>query len=89
MLSWLLPSCKYTNQSGKRNIVIYPPYTVYTNNLCTGIKSYIMLHDISDHYPIYLTVGKARLKRDVKQRLFRDTRNVDIIAFDRDLHETL
>jgi len=48
-----------------------------------------MLHDISDHYPIYLTVGKARLKRDVKQRLFRDTRNVDIIAFDRDLHETL
>jgi len=26
-----------------------------------------MLHDISDHYPIYLTVSKAQLKRDVKQ----------------------
>jgi len=48
-----------------------------------------MLHDISDHYPIYLTVSKARLKRDVKQGFFRDTSNVDAIAFDRDLHETL
>ena len=48
-----------------------------------------MLHDISDHYPIYLTVSKARLKRDVKQRYFRDTSNVNIIAFDRNLHETL
>jgi len=48
-----------------------------------------MLHDISDHYPIHLTVSKARLKRDVKQRFFRDTSNVDVIAFDRDLHETL
>ena len=48
-----------------------------------------MLHDISDHYPIYLTVSKVRLKRDVKQRYFRDTSNVITIAFDRDLHETL
>jgi len=48
-----------------------------------------MLHDISDHYPIYVTVSKARLKRDVKQRFVRDTSNVDIITFDRDLHETL
>jgi len=48
-----------------------------------------MLHDISDHYPAYLTVSKARLNRDIKPRFFRDTRNVDIIAFDRDLHETL
>jgi len=48
-----------------------------------------MLHNISDHYPIYLTVTKARLKRNVKQRFFRDTSNVDVIAFDRDLHETL
>ena len=48
-----------------------------------------MLHDISDHYPIYLTVSKARLKRDVKQRYFRDKKNVDIIAFNRDLHEIL
>ena len=62
---------------------------IYTNNLSTEIKPYIMLHDISDHYPIYLTVSKARLKRDVKQRYFRDTSNVNIIAFDRDLHETL
>jgi len=62
---------------------------VYTNNLSTEIKPYIMLHDISDHYPIYLIVSKAQLKRDVKQRYFRDTSNVNIIAFDRDLHETL
>jgi len=48
-----------------------------------------MVHDISDHYPIYLIVSKARLKRDVKQRYFRDTSNVNIIAFDHDLHETL
>ena len=48
-----------------------------------------MLHDISDHYPIYLTVCKARLQRDVKQRYFRDTRNVNIFAFNRDLHEIL
>jgi len=41
-----------------------------------------MLHDISDHYPAYLTVSKARLNRDIKPRFFRDTRNVDIIAFD-------
>jgi len=34
-------------------------------------------------------VSKARLKIDVKQRYFRDTSNVNIIAFDRDLHETL
>jgi len=47
-----------------------------------------MLHDISDHYTIYLTVSKARLKRDVKQRFFRDTSNVDVIACDHDLHET-
>jgi len=47
-----------------------------------------MLHDISDHYPIYLTVSKAQLKRDVKQRYFRDSSNVNIIAFDCDLHET-
>ena len=32
---------------------------------------------------------KARLKRDVKQRYFRNTSNVSTIAFDRDLHETL
>ena len=62
---------------------------VYTNNLSTETKPYIMLYDISDHYPIYLTVSKARLKRDVKQRYFRDTCNVNIIAFDRNLHETL
>ena len=48
-----------------------------------------MLHDISDHYPIYLTVSKAGLKRDVRQRYFRDTSNVNIIDFDRDLRETL
>jgi len=48
-----------------------------------------MLHDISDRYPIYLIVSKARVKRNIKQRFFRDTRNADIIAFDRDLHETL
>jgi len=36
-----------------------------------------------------LTVSKARLKTDVKQRFFRATGNVDVIAFDRDLHETL
>jgi len=40
-----------------------------------------MLHDLSHHYPIYLPVSKARLKRDIKQRFFRDTRNVDITAF--------
>jgi len=34
-------------------------------------------------------VSKARLKTDVKQRFFRATGNVDVIAFDRDLHETL
>ena len=34
-------------------------------------------------------MSKARLKRDVKQTFFRDTSNVDIIAFDCDLHETL
>ena len=62
---------------------------INTNNLSTEIKPYIMLRDISDHYPIYLTVSKARLKRDVKQRYFRDTSNVNIIVFDRDLHETL
>jgi len=44
---------------------------IYTNNLSTEIKPYIMLHNISDHYPIYLTVSKARLKRDVKQRYFK------------------
>jgi len=42
-----------------------------------------------DHYPIYLTVSKACLKRDIKQRFLRDTKNVDVITFDRDLHETL
>jgi len=62
---------------------------IYTNNLSTEIKPYIMLHDISDYYPIYLTVSKAQLKRDVKQRCFRDTSNVNIISFDCDLHETL
>jgi len=35
----------------------------------------------------HLTVSKARLKRDVKQRYFRDTSNVNIIVFDRDLHK--
>jgi len=65
------------------------PYIYTNNNLSTEIKPYIMLHDISDHYPIYLTVSKARLKKDVKQRLFRGTSSVNIIAFDRDLHETL
>jgi len=34
-------------------------------------------------------VSIARLKRYIKQRFFRYTRNVDIIAFDRDIHETL
>jgi len=29
------------------------------------------------------------LKRDAKQRFFRDTRNVDVISFDHDPHETL
>jgi len=48
-----------------------------------------MLHYISDHYPIYLTVSKTRSKRDVKQSFFRDSRRVDFIAFDRDLQETL
>jgi len=37
----------------------------------------------------FLTLSKVRLKRDIKQRFFRDTRNVDIVAFDRDLLETL
>jgi len=62
---------------------------IYTNKSSTKIKPYIMLHDISDHYPNCLTVSKSRLKRDVKQRYFRDASNVNIIAFDRDLHETL
>jgi len=48
-----------------------------------------MLYDISDNYPIYLTVSKARSKRDVKQNVFRDTSNVDVVPFDFDLHETL
>jgi len=48
-----------------------------------------MLHVISDQYPIYLTVSKARLKWGIEQRFFRDTRIVDITAFDRDLHVTL
>jgi len=36
-----------------------------------------------------LTVSKARLKRDVKQRFLRDTSNFNITAFDRDLHDSL
>jgi len=47
-----------------------------------------MLHDISDHYPIYLTVSKVRWKRDINQRIFRNTSNVNIIALVLDLHET-
>ena len=53
---------------------MHRPY-IY-KNLSTEIKPYIMLHDISDHYPLYLTVSKARLNRDVKQKIFRDTSNV-------------
>ena len=30
-----------------------------------------MVHDVSDRYPIYLTVCKARLKKDITQRFFR------------------
>jgi len=41
-----------------------------------------MLHDINDHYPKYSTVSKARLKRDIKQSFFRDSRNDDTIVFD-------
>jgi len=33
---------------------------IHTNNLSTAIKPYIMLHDISDHYPIHLIVSKTR-----------------------------
>ena len=78
MHSWLLPSYKQTNQSGKRNRILYRLY-IY-QYLSTEINSYIILHDISDHFPIHLTVNKTRLKRDIKQRFVRDTRNVDIIA---------
>jgi len=38
---------------------------IYTNNLSTEIKPHIMLHDISDHYPIYLTVSKARCQTKI------------------------
>ena len=34
-------------------------------------------------------MSKTRLKRDIKQKFFRDTRNVEIIALDRDLREIL
>ena len=34
-------------------------------------------------------LSKARLKRDVKQRYFRDSSSANITAFDRDLHEPL
>jgi len=40
---------------------------IYTNNLSYGITPYIMLHDISGHYPIYLTVGKSKIETDVEQ----------------------
>jgi len=46
-----------------------------------------MLHDISVRCPIHLIVSKTRLKKDINQRFFRDTRNVDIIAFYRYLNE--
>jgi len=44
-----------------------------------------MLRDISDHYPIYLTVSKTRIKRDIQKRFLIQTHNIDTIAFDRDL----
>ena len=34
-------------------------------------------------------MSKTRLKKRYQTTLFRDTRDVDIIAFDRDLHEIL
>jgi len=58
---------------------------IFTNNLSSGIKPCIMLRDISDHYPIYLTVSKTRIKRDIQKRFLIQTHNIDTIAFDRDL----
>jgi len=41
--------------------------------------------DTKDQYSIYLTVTKAGLKRDMKQRFFRGSHSVDTIELERDL----
>ena len=67
--------------------VIY--WSIHTDNLFNGMKSFIMLHHNSDHYPIYLIADEARIERDVNHRIFRYTCNVDIPAFIENIHEAL
>ena len=95
MQQWLL-LCSSSNGCysvlNKRTGVVHEPEScidhIYINDLSTGIKPYYAAW-YQRTLPIYLTVSKTRLKRDIKQKFFRDTRNVEIIALDRDLRETL
>jgi len=44
------------------------------------MKLYNTLHGIGDRYPIYSTVTKTGIKRDVNLKIFKDTSDVDTIT---------
>jgi len=72
--------------TGYYNVAL--PETRFQKNF--NYTTTITLYDIGDHHQIFLPVTEGRLKRDITQRFFRrDTRDVDIIALDRDQLETL
>ena len=49
---------------------------IYTNNVVNNIESYILLHVITDHFPICSIISELKPYVSVETAYFRDTRNL-------------
>ena len=47
---------------------------IYTNNVVNNIKIYILLHDITDHFPICSIISELKPYVSVETAYFRNTR---------------
>ena len=54
---------------------------IYTNNASDDLQNFILVHDISDHYPLYVSAGSINPKVHHKQTTRRNLEFFQLKAF--------
>ena len=62
---------------------------IYTNNFIKEMKSFILLHDLTDHFPILVSTKFRKLDLTPDEILIRDTKHFNIEKFNQELQNNL
>ena len=62
---------------------------IYTNNFIKEMKSFILLHDLTDHFPILVSTNFDKLDLTHDEMLIRDTKHFNVEKFNQELQNNV